>query len=107
MMSWRDISVTPPACLGVRVTFTGATVLSGTAEFSATHPVLTPVPCLGIDTLPCRPDSTRTPRRRASRRLRSGRSEEQTSELQSLMRNSYAVFCLNKKKKTRHRIHRH
>src|SRR3546814_9293900 len=29
-----------------------------------------------------------------------GRSEEHTSELQSLMRNSYAVFCL-KKKKTR------
>src|SRR3546814_10540697 len=26
-----------------------------------------------------------------------GRSEEHTSELQSLMRNSYAVFCLNKK----------
>src|SRR3546814_10024358 len=31
----------------------------------------------------------------------SRRSEEQTSELQSLMRNSYAVFCL-KKKKTKH-----
>src|SRR3546814_181053 len=28
------------------------------------------------------------------------RSEEHTSELQSLMRNSYAVFCLNKKKET-------
>src|SRR3546814_9981800 len=28
-----------------------------------------------------------------------GRSEEHTSELQSLMRNSYAVFCLKKKKK--------
>src|SRR3546814_6724958 len=28
------------------------------------------------------------------------RSEEHTSELQSLMRNSYAVFCLNKKKTT-------
>src|SRR3546814_10172911 len=28
-----------------------------------------------------------------------GRSEEHTSELQSLMRNSYAVFCLNKKSK--------
>src|SRR3546814_1490909 len=27
------------------------------------------------------------------------RSEEQTSELQSIMRNSYAVFCLKKKKK--------
>src|SRR3546814_12455692 len=30
-----------------------------------------------------------------------GRSEEHTSELQSLMRNSYAVFCLKKKKKRR------
>src|SRR3546814_6043379 len=29
------------------------------------------------------------------------RSEEHTSELQSLMRNSYAVFCLNKKKNTK------
>src|SRR3546814_5252889 len=28
-----------------------------------------------------------------------GRSEEHTSELQSLMRISYAVFCLKKKKK--------
>src|SRR3546814_5748725 len=40
----------------------------------------------------------------ASSRLRiqmpdsSSRSEEHTSELQSLMRNSYAVFCLKKKK---------
>src|SRR3546814_4704586 len=32
------------------------------------------------------------------------RSEEHTSELQSLMRISYAVFCL-KKKKTNHNIH--
>src|SRR3546814_6626522 len=30
----------------------------------------------------------------------SARSEEHTSELQSLMRISYAVFCLNKKKPT-------
>src|SRR3546814_10314021 len=30
---------------------------------------------------------------------RADRSEEHTSELQSLMRNSYAVFCLKKKKK--------
>src|SRR3546814_3928526 len=30
--------------------------------------------------------------------LWSGRSEEHTSELQSLMRTSYAVFCLKKKK---------
>src|SRR3546814_6543766 len=31
-------------------------------------------------------------------RYRSNRSEEHTSELQSLMRISYAVFCLKKKK---------
>src|SRR3546814_3702443 len=33
------------------------------------------------------------------RRLDQRRSEEHTSELQSLMRISYAVFCLKKKKK--------
>src|SRR3546814_5601076 len=32
--------------------------------------------------------------------LRAKRSEEHTSELQSLMRISYAVFCLNKKQRT-------
>src|SRR3546814_9691078 len=36
--------------------------------------------------------------------LRAARSEEHTSELQSLMRISYAVFCL-KKKKIRHEHH--
>src|SRR3546814_10838549 len=35
----------------------------------------------------------------ATPRERAGRSEEHTSELQSLMRISYAVFCLKKKKK--------
>src|SRR3546814_9533172 len=38
----------------------------------------------------------RRPARRPGRRRR---SEEHTSELQSLMRISYAVFCLKKKKK--------
>src|SRR3546814_6379871 len=33
------------------------------------------------------------------------RSEEHTSELQSLMRNSYAVFCLKKKNTTNDTIH--
>src|SRR3546814_6051057 len=42
---------------------------------------------------------------RAARRVTGGsgcrqRSEEHTSELQSLMRISYAVFCLKKKKNT-------
>src|SRR3546814_8171386 len=33
-----------------------------------------------------------------------GRSEEHTSELQSLMRISYAVFCLKKKQMTRYEV---
>src|SRR3546814_6299199 len=33
------------------------------------------------------------------------RSEEHTSELQSLMRISYAVFCLKKKKKKKYETH--
>src|SRR3546814_8211989 len=33
------------------------------------------------------------------------RSEEHTSELQSLMRISYAVFCLKKKKQTKQKTH--
>src|SRR3546814_9644114 len=47
-------------------------------------------------------DARREPRARGARRLplrRRQRSEEHTSELQSLMRISYAVFCLKKKNK--------
>src|SRR3546814_2177004 len=59
----------------------------------------------GAFALRCRPQSgRRCPRRRSGRsghaRRRGGRSEEHTSELQSLMRISYAVFCLKKKKTT-------
>src|SRR3546814_4879597 len=41
----------------------------------------------------------RAARQRQEGREESRRSEEHTSELQSLMRISYAVFCLKKKKK--------
>src|SRR3546814_4211267 len=41
--------------------------------------------------------------REARRQSRARRSEENTSELQSLMRMSYAVFCL--KKKNEHQSH--
>src|SRR3546814_7130184 len=48
-------------------------------------------------------DGRRAGRDRPARRRLSLRSEEHTSELQSLMRISYAVFCLKKKKKhTKH-----
>src|SRR3546814_6193804 len=49
------------------------------------------------------------PRRRLRRILRGGqrRSEEHTSELQSLMRISYAVFCLKKKTHITNNTDRH
>src|SRR3546814_4626635 len=45
---------------------------------------------------------TRSVMRSFSNLMTIRRSEEHTSELQSLMRISYAVFCLKKKKKLRH-----
>src|SRR3546814_2241041 len=50
-----------------------------------------------------RPLSRRRLTRRACAPSSGSRSEEHTSELQSLMRNSYAVFCLNKKTTTRYK----
>src|SRR3546814_9981345 len=57
------------------------------------------------DRRPVAPDSEADGRGRAGadgpaadQDTRCGRSEEHTSELQSLMRNPYAVFCLKKKK---------
>src|SRR3546814_3589584 len=45
---------------------------------------------------------------RCLRTPEAARSEEHTSELQSLMRISYAVFCLKKKKnKIAHSLHHH
>src|SRR3546814_1538530 len=53
---------------------------------------------------PAAPTGTAGPRHRSvSPTGRTGRrSEEHTSELQSLMRISYAVFCLKKKKRKEH-----
>src|SRR3546814_1609783 len=47
---------------------------------------------------PCSGRSSTRPRGRSPSRPGRSRSEEHTSELQSLMRISYAVFCLKKKK---------
>src|SRR3546814_7020015 len=61
-------------------------------------------PGLGADRRCAQRQHSETGRQLADRRYRRGlraaelRSEEHTSELQSLMRISYAVFCLKKKK---------
>src|SRR3546814_9828740 len=58
-----------------------------------------------------KPRETRVSMFRAARLIADDRSEEHTSELQSLMRISYAVFCLKKKKqknqKNKGRKHSH
>src|SRR3546814_1060414 len=46
-------------------------------------------------------------RRKVFRVAKQARSEEHTSELQSLMRISYAVFCLKKKKHTTQQANNH
>src|SRR3546814_7236156 len=51
-------------------------------------------------------DRLRTGRERTEIVLSADRSEEHTSELQSLMRSSYAVFCLKKKHKKQYTVSR-
>src|SRR3546814_9788758 len=53
----------------------------------------------GLIPLACEAAAIRRPNTDGIKRRNNGRSEEHTSELQSLMRISYAVFCLKKKKK--------
>src|SRR3546814_5295118 len=63
------------------------------------HRVRRPRPVEGKGaSFPCRQNPHRS---RDRDKVKNRRSEEHTSELQSLMRISYAVFCL-KKKKTEH-----
>src|SRR3546814_2556853 len=89
----------------------------GTGIPSMTPPSLTgcrpkPIPILYAER-PCapKPPDHRFMRAESSISVRanaanaSRRSEEHTSELQSLMRISYAVFCLKKKKKIRLKAH--
>src|SRR3546814_4667570 len=54
-----------------------------------------------------KPSSSRRDCNPRSRSAATARSEEHTSELQSLMRISYAVFCLKKKKNYTHNTQSH
>src|SRR3546814_8367716 len=66
----------------------------GTTRVACRRRLASPARC-GFLTAGCRPPEGCMRRHRASA---GNRSEEHTSELQSLMRISYAVFCLKKKK---------
>src|SRR3546814_3406631 len=81
-------------------------VRSATASHAQTgaHPEARPCVDTGYCVLAFRPKrvsrAPTTPPAPALRGRRQRRSEEHTSALQSLMRISYAVFCLKKKKTT-------
>src|SRR3546814_9069109 len=92
------------------------TLFPYTTLFRSVHPdspdALTPWRRGGVRGLPLWPtmdylrgSASESPRRRLQ--WLKTRSEEHTSELQSLMRISYAVFCLKKKKKTREKRPHH
>src|SRR3546814_2966997 len=68
------------------------------------HPLLQLPACVGLEPAAVVGDALAQLARQQRTQLRAGdagllRSEEHTSELQSLMRISYAVFCLKKQKK--------
>src|SRR3546814_5964754 len=74
--------------------------LAWTVENEPGWPVLIARRKLTVSVPRSSPSTMRSGRRRSaacSRSLAETRSEEHTSELQSLMRISYAVFCLKKK----------
>src|SRR3546814_4477653 len=92
----------PPRSTRTDTLFPYTTLFRSTFDLSAQRP------CVGHHPLPeeARGDElclvkSRVFAARIERLLRGARSEEHTSELQSLMRISYAVFCLKKKKKKR------
>src|SRR3546814_3477435 len=72
-----------------------AAVVEGLGE---DRQIILPPPPRALCTLARSPSSTGTARKSSTKLVEAGeRSEEHTSELQSLMRISYAVFCLKKK----------
>src|SRR3546814_5787231 len=100
---------TGSSAIGVAGTLPGATEFEGAdLRLSARGRNLqTPFRLLGVVVPPTRSFNVRSHVTRAGEEWRltridgrfGERSEEHTSELQSLMRISYAVFCLKKKKK--------
>src|SRR3546814_5126062 len=87
--------------LGVRLLIASAVPPDAAVETSGEPgaPMVKPGCGQSISNRSCLACNSRDTKMRPLSPLRiGGRSEEHTSELQSLMRISYAVFCLNKKK---------
>src|SRR3546814_7862243 len=90
----------PPRSTRTDTLFPYTTLFRSTRRRSAFCPRSSPVVSIGHRAIRSRtPEDESVPVQMGSYGI-GVRSEEHTSELQSLMRISYAVFCLKKKKKT-------
>src|SRR3546814_5154592 len=89
--------------LRARLTIEKADDIDALAIFGNDAPAMMSRYALPVPEVPLQciddPRGLRVVRRLGSVTRYSVRSEEHTSELQSLMRTSYAVFCLNKKQR--------
>src|SRR3546814_4675511 len=97
-------SIVAPKLMRMRCATTSRKLFTSTRNQSSHPAVVTSPPATSANRPPPRPAS-QPPSGPARVELRFERSEEHTSELQSLMRISYAVFCL-KKKTTQKKKHR-
>src|SRR3546814_2913182 len=88
--NWRKLVIVSAMLLGVRVSLS-ASVSSSKAANWVVNALVEATPISG----PAQVKNDRV-----------DRSEEHTSELQSLMRISYAVFCLKKKTKINRKTHK-
>src|SRR3546814_8617762 len=84
-----------PGTMTVKLTLMGETPAQHAYALGETG-VAPPTPALG-QTAQARDETAAGTKRGSAYRFASKRSEEHTSELQSLMRTPYAIFCLNKK----------
>src|SRR3546814_5594798 len=93
---YEDLVCRPEAILRQICAFIDEPYDSGMLDYSEDAKDVVPT-----ESLKWHRNSVRPPDPAQLGKWRTKRSEEHTSELQSLMRISYAVFCLKKKKKTK------
>src|SRR3546814_1905875 len=100
--NWREGRPVPPQPAALPPEVASGTDATHTAEaprMAAARLEISPGP---DDAMPPKPGAAAGAGFDGQQASIAGRSEEHTSELQSLMRISYAVFCLKKKK--RHKL---
>src|SRR3546814_439059 len=89
----------PPRSTRTDTLFPDTTLFRSSASTLTKKPFGSPTTAASALTVGSKPPTRPRDMKWRCKSGQAARSEEHTSELQSLMRNSYAVFCLKKKKK--------